>query len=68
MTTRYTVYREYVSGEDGEKGFETLSEAEREFEDASDDRRVVSVELIDNVDAGNPSVLAWRWPTAANCR
>ena len=59
---RYTVYREYVSGRDGDKGFDDLRPAEMEFDAASGDRNVVRVELIDNADDANPVVLAMREP------
>ena len=60
--TRYTVYREYVSGRDGDKGFDDLRLAELEFDDTSGDRNIVRVELIDNSDEANPVVLAAREP------
>lgn len=54
--TRYTVYREYVSGRDGDKGFDDLTHAERDFEDAIADADVYRAELIDNA-SGAPVVL-----------
>jgi hypothetical protein len=47
---RYTVYRTYVSGRDGEATFDDLKAAEQDFDDAKSERTVVSAELIDAVD------------------
>ena len=47
MTT-YTIHREYVSGRDGDKGFDNLADAERDFDDACADEKVARAELIDN--------------------
>ncbi|WP_334151636.1 hypothetical protein [Hyphomicrobium sp.] len=45
---RYTVLTQYVSGGDGDSGFDNLKDAEADFEDTTNDRTKVSVELWDN--------------------
>jgi len=45
---KYTVFREYVSGRDGDSGFDDLSAAEQDFDEATRAANVASVELIDN--------------------
>jgi hypothetical protein len=57
MASRYTVYREYVSGRDGDKGFNSLQDAQIDFETAASDSDVARVELIDN-SGDEPKVLA----------
>lgn len=45
---RYTVLTLYVSGGDGDSGFDNLKDAQADFEDTGNDRTKVSVELWDN--------------------
>lgn len=54
---RYSVHRVYVSGRDGEAGFDNLRDAERDFDDAGAEEKVVSAELLDNQDPENPVVV-----------
>lgn len=48
---RYTVYREYINGKDGDRGFDTEKDAESDFYDAVNDERVVKAELLYNLAA-----------------
>lgn len=45
---RYTVSTVYVSGRDGDDGFDTLVQAQADFGDTANDRTKVTVELWDN--------------------
>ena len=56
--TRYSVYRTYLSGRDGDWATDVLADAERDFEDAKSEAGVFAVELTDNVDPENPITLA----------
>lgn len=54
--SKYTVYRQYISGRDGDKGFDNLVDAKRDFNDACKDDNVMCVELIDNI-GNEPKIL-----------
>lgn len=60
---RYTVYRTYANGRDGESGFgDDLSAADQAYNDATHEDRVCTVELIDNADPNDPKTLK-RYPS-----
>lgn len=57
--SNFTVLTLYVGGGDGDAGYDTLEEAERDFEDTANDRTKVSVELWDNT-GDEPRLIAER--------
>lgn len=60
---RYTVYRTYANGRDGESAFgDDLSAAEQDYDDATGEVQVCTVELIDNSNPSEPVTLK-RYPS-----